>query len=75
MKRRDFLKAGGRGLTGVTLAGLLEHEAHAGPAAKTENSVIRHVNAQPTPQNRTSTCTIPCSNNVVTADKYKIVNT
>lgn len=40
LQRRDFLKAGGLGLTGLTLAGLLEHEAHAGPAARTENSVI-----------------------------------
>jgi hypothetical protein len=40
MNRRGFLKAGGLGLAGLTLADLLRHEAHAGAAAKTENSVI-----------------------------------
>jgi len=40
MNRRGFLKAGGLGVSGLTLADLLRHEAQAGPAAKTENSVI-----------------------------------
>ncbi len=40
MNRRGFLKAGGLGLAGLTLADLLRHEVHAGPSAKTENSVI-----------------------------------
>lgn len=40
LNRRSFLKAGGLGLTGLTLADLLQHEAHAGSAAKKENSVI-----------------------------------
>lgn len=38
--RRGFLKAGGLGLTGLSLPELLRHEAHAGPAARKENSVI-----------------------------------
>ncbi|QDT81100.1 hypothetical protein Mal35_45780 [Gimesia maris] len=38
--RRGFLKAGGLGLTGLSLPDLLSHEAHAGPAARKENSVI-----------------------------------
>lgn len=40
LNRRGFLKAGGLGLTGLTLPDLLRHEAYAGPAAKKENSVI-----------------------------------
>ena len=40
LNRRGFLKAGGLGLTGLTLPDLLQHEAYAGPAAKKENSVI-----------------------------------
>lgn len=40
MSRRSFLKAGGLGMSGLTLTELLQHEAQAGPAAKTENSVI-----------------------------------
>ncbi len=40
LNRRGFLKVGGLGLTGLTLSDLLQHEAHAGPAAKKENSVI-----------------------------------
>lgn len=40
LSRRGFLKAGGLGLAGLTLADLLRHEAAAGPEAKTENSVI-----------------------------------
>lgn len=38
--RRAFLQAGGLGLTGLTLADLLQHEAQAGPAARRENSVL-----------------------------------
>lgn len=38
--RRGFLKAGGLGVAGLTLADLLRHEAQAGPAAKKENSVL-----------------------------------
>jgi hypothetical protein len=37
--RRGFLKAGGLGLTGLSLPELLRHEAHAGPAARKQNSV------------------------------------
>ena len=40
LNRRGFLKAGGLGLTGLTLSDLLQHEAQAGPTAKKENSVI-----------------------------------
>ncbi len=40
MNRRGFLKAGGLGVAGLTLPDLLRHEAEAGPAAKTENSVL-----------------------------------
>ena len=40
ISRRGFLKAGGLGLTGLTLTDLLRHEAQAGAAAKKENSVI-----------------------------------
>ncbi len=40
MNRRGFLKAGGLGVAGLTLADLLRHEAQAGPAAKKENSVL-----------------------------------
>lgn len=40
LNRRGFLKAGGLGLTGLTLPELLRHEAQAGPASKKENSVI-----------------------------------
>ncbi|QDT29325.1 hypothetical protein Enr10x_46770 [Gimesia panareensis] len=40
LPRREFLKAGGLGLTGLTLAELLRHEAHAGPTARKEHSVI-----------------------------------
>ena len=40
MNRRGFLKAGGLGVAGLTLADLLRHEATAGPAAKKENSVL-----------------------------------
>jgi len=40
MSRRSFLKAGGLGMSGLTLTELLQHEAQAGAAAKTENSVI-----------------------------------
>lgn len=40
LNRRGFLKAGGLGTAGLTLSDLLQHEAHAGPAAKKENSVI-----------------------------------
>ncbi len=38
--RRGFLRAGGIGLGGLSLAQLLAHEAAAGAAAKSENSVI-----------------------------------
>ncbi len=38
--RRGFLKAGGLGLTGLSLSELLRHEAQAGPSAKKENSVL-----------------------------------
>lgn len=38
--RRSFLKAGGLGVAGLTLADLLRHEAQAGPTAKKENSVL-----------------------------------
>ncbi|MDA1015826.1 MAG: DUF1501 domain-containing protein, partial [Planctomycetota bacterium] len=40
MTRRGFLKAGGLGVSGLTLADLLKHEAQAGPSAKSENSVL-----------------------------------
>ncbi len=40
MNRRGFLKAGGLGVAGLTLADLLRHEAQAGSAAKKENSVL-----------------------------------
>ena len=40
MNRRSFLKAGGLGISGLTLADLLKHEAAAGPSAKKENTVI-----------------------------------
>lgn len=40
ISRRSFLKAGGLGISGLTLADLLCYEAQAGPAARTENSVI-----------------------------------
>lgn len=40
VNRRGFLQAGGLGLAGLTLADLLRCEAQAGPAAKTDNSVI-----------------------------------
>lgn len=40
MTRRGFLKAGGLGISGLTLADLLKHEAQAGPSAKRENSVL-----------------------------------
>ncbi len=40
MSRRSFLKAGGLGMSGLTLTDLLRHESQAGAAAKTENSVI-----------------------------------
>jgi hypothetical protein len=40
VSRRGFLKAGGLGLTGLTLTDLLRHEAQAGATAKKENSVI-----------------------------------
>ncbi len=40
INRRGFLKAGGLGITGLTLSDLLRHEAQAGPAAKKENSVL-----------------------------------
>jgi hypothetical protein len=38
--RRGFLKAGGLGVSGLTLADLLRCEAQAGPLAKKENSVL-----------------------------------
>ena len=38
--RRSFLRAGGLGVAGLTLAELLRHEAQAGVAAKRENSVL-----------------------------------
>jgi len=38
--RRGFLKAGGLGVTGLTLADLLRHEAYAGAVVKKENSVL-----------------------------------
>ncbi|MEO8496439.1 MAG: DUF1501 domain-containing protein, partial [Planctomycetota bacterium] len=40
MNRRGFLKAGGLGVAGLSLADLLRHEAQAGPVAKKENSVL-----------------------------------
>jgi hypothetical protein len=40
VSRRGFLRAGGLGMTGLTLSGLLQQEALAGPAAKKENSVL-----------------------------------
>jgi hypothetical protein len=40
MSRRSFLKAGGIGMTGLSLPQLLASEATAGAAAKTQNNVI-----------------------------------
>jgi hypothetical protein len=40
MSRRSFLKAGGIGMFGLSLPQLLESEARAGAAAKTQNNVI-----------------------------------
>ncbi|MFP6767530.1 MAG: DUF1501 domain-containing protein [Planctomycetaceae bacterium] len=40
ISRRSLLRAGGLGVAGLTLGDLLAHEAQAGPAAKTENSVL-----------------------------------
>ena len=40
LNRRSFLKAGGLGIAGLTLADLLRVEALAGPSAKTANNVI-----------------------------------
>ncbi len=40
ISRRSLLRAGGLGVAGLTLADLLAHEAQAGPAARTENSVL-----------------------------------
>jgi len=40
MERRSFLKAGGLGVAGLTLPDLLRVEAHAGPRARKENSVL-----------------------------------
>ncbi|MBM81498.1 MAG: hypothetical protein CMJ78_13030 [Planctomycetaceae bacterium] len=40
MNRRSFLKAGGLGVAGLTLADLLKLETPAGPSAKSANNVI-----------------------------------
>ncbi|MEO1997506.1 MAG: twin-arginine translocation signal domain-containing protein, partial [Planctomycetaceae bacterium] len=40
VNRRGFLKAGGLGVAGLTLADLLRHESRAGSSARTENSVL-----------------------------------
>ena len=40
VNRRGFLKAGGLGVAGLTLADLLRHESLAGASARTENSVL-----------------------------------
>jgi hypothetical protein len=40
MNRRSFLQAGVLGATGLSLANLLRHQAHAAPSGKRQNSVI-----------------------------------